>query len=95
MLAVDFRAVTMILGGIVLVAAGYEAMRYACKYHHTKAPLARWRAVQRLGTLLGVVFILGELGERAGSHTITWRSPLAFCVFCLVLVSIVAIDRAH
>ena len=95
MVAVEFRSVVMILGGIVLVAAGYEAVRYAFEYHRTKAPLARWRAVQRVGSLLGVTFILAELGDRVGSHTLTWRSPLAFCVFAFVLVSIVAIDRAH
>lgn len=97
MLAVDFRAVTMILGGIVLVASGYEAVRYAYRYRAMGERLALWRSLQRFGTLLGVVFILAELGQRTGLHTLSWRSPLAFCVFVLVLASIVGIahDDSH
>lgn len=86
------RGVTIVLGGVVLTVAALEGIRLLFSYRRTQTKRFLWMGLQRFGTALGVIFIIAELGNHLGAP-LTYRTPLALCIFAVVLIAVVGIAR--
>lgn len=93
MVAEIWRSFTIGLGGVVLGVALAEAFLYAGRYRAGASQRYLFMALQRLGTCLGVTFIELELADRLTSSGLTFRTPLAFVCFAVVLTAILGILR--